>query len=315
MNCRRSLRLSTALAVLVAAAFTSVLAAETAPVPADAPERPQRPNFPAPTDYPAGEFGKMVRLGENIFVNTPEYAKSSVGNGLTCANCHLDRGRLGDSSPMWAVFGIYPQYRKKSEKVDTLEYRLQDCFRFSMNGTRPPADSPELVAVESYVYWLSTGAPIGTALPGRGYPALPKPPSAPSIERGAGVFAANCALCHGEDGHGRKVGARYVFPPVSGPDSYNWGAGMSRVPVAAAFVKANMPFGSGTRLTDQQAWDVAAFVDSRPRPQDPRFAGSVDETRQKYHSADDFYGQTVDGIVVGSPESIDRAAAASPSAR
>jgi thiosulfate dehydrogenase len=257
-----------------------------------------------PTELPAGEFGDMVRFGENVFVNTPEYAKDYVGNGLTCANCHLDRGRLGDASPMWASFGIYPQYRKKNHKVVTLEYRLQDCFRFSMNGKAPEAGSPQLIGLVSYIYWLSTGAPIGKKLDGQGYPALPKPALEPAIERGEQIFAADCALCHGADGQGRKVGARYVFPPLWGADSYNWGAGMHRLPLAAAFIKANMPLGSAISLSDQEAWDVAAFVNSHPRPQDPRFTGSVEETQEKYHNDDDFYGHTVHGVVLGSPDSV-----------
>jgi thiosulfate dehydrogenase len=37
----------------------------------------------------------------------------------------------------------------------------------------------------------------------------------------------------------------------------------------AGYVKDNMPFGAShgsSQLTDEQAWDVAAFVNSQPRP-------------------------------------------------
>jgi thiosulfate dehydrogenase len=37
----------------------------------------------------------------------------------------------------------------------------------------------------------------------------------------------------------------------------------------AGYVKNNMPFGAtyqNPQLTDQQAWDVAAFINSQPRP-------------------------------------------------
>jgi thiosulfate dehydrogenase len=61
---------------------------------------------------------------------------------------------------------------------------------------------------------------------------------------------------------------------VWGRDSYNKGAGMHHVPTAAAFIKANMPLGQPNTLTDQEAWDVAAFVNSQPRPGDPRKARS-----------------------------------------
>jgi thiosulfate dehydrogenase len=296
---------------VIAAALAAGLLASTAPAPAPAQEtagaRPAAPDgFRPPGQPPDNEFGAMIRFGEDVFVRTQEAAKDYVGNGLTCANCHLDRGRLANSAPMWAAYVLYPQYRQKSRKVDTLEDRLRDCFRFSMNGRMPEPDSKQLVGLISYLHWLASGAPVGAKLPGQGYPPLPKPAEPPSRERGREVYAANCAICHGDDGQGRKVGERYAFPPLWGPDSYNWGAGMHRVNTAAAFVKANMPLGRGGTLSDRDAWDVAAFVNSHPRPQDPRFAGNVADTRERYHNDDDFYGVEVDGTVLGSPEGVPR---------
>ena len=58
----------------------------------------------------------------------------------------------------------------------------------------------------------------------------------------------------------------YVFPPLWGPNSFNEGAGMHRVLTAARFIKARMPLGA-TDLTDDQAFDIAAFVNSKPRPE------------------------------------------------
>jgi thiosulfate dehydrogenase len=70
---------------------------------------------------------------------------------------------------------------------------------------------------------------------------------------------------------------------------------------AAAFIKANMPLGLGGTLSDQEAWDVATYMDSQERPQDPRFKGDVQETRKKYHdSPTSLYGKTVNGHVLGS---------------
>jgi thiosulfate dehydrogenase len=75
---------------------------------------------------------------------------------------------------------------------------------------------------------------------------------------------------------------------------------MGSIDDAAGFVKANMPLGLGGSLTDQEAWDVATYIDSQERPQDPRFAGSVAETRAKYHNSPmSMYGQTVNGVVLG----------------
>ena len=70
---------------------------------------------------------------------------------------------------------------------------------------------------------------------------------------------------------------------------------------ASAFIRANMPLGQGGTLTDQQAWDVATFMNSQERPQDPRFTGNVVETRRKFHdNAFSMYGKTVNGKVLGS---------------
>ena len=225
---------------------------------------------PRDEDIPDNPFGAMIRKGRDIFVDTQANAKAFVGNGLQCVNCHFDGGRKAGSAPLWAAYVKYPAYRDKNKKVNSFEDRLAGCFTFSMNGHSPAYDSPEMVALVTYSYWLAQGAPTGAELPGRGYPKVSAPAQAPSAQRGAQVYAENCALCHGVDGQGTKVAGRYAFPPLWGKDSYNGGAGMSRVETAASFIKTNMPLGRGNTLTDQQAWDLAQFVDSHDRPPDPR---------------------------------------------
>jgi thiosulfate dehydrogenase len=47
-----------------------------------------------------------------------------------------------------------------------------------------------------------------------------------------------------------------------------------------------------TSLSDQQAWDVAAFINSHERPQDPRFNGNFARTASTFHSSKyDYYGK------------------------
>lgn len=257
---------------------------------------------PPESAIPDNAFGAMVRKGERIFNHTQKYAGAYVGNGLNCSNCHLDAGRRPDSAPMWAAYVRYPRYRSKNDKVNSFTERLQGCFRFSMNGKAPPADSEVIKALTTYAYWLATGAPTGKDLAGFGYPKQGhEPPQKPDYARGRKVFESHCALCHGDDGQGQKVAGQYVFPPLWGPESFNWGAGMHQLDNAAAFIKANMPFSRGGTLTDQQAWDVAMYMDSHERPQDPRFNGSVAETRKKYHDSKwSLYGKEVNGHLLGS---------------
>lgn len=242
----------------------------------------------------------MVRAGERIFEGSGSDARAYVGNDLRCSNCHLDRGRLAGSAPLWAAYVAYPAFRSKNGHVNTFAERLQGCFRYSMNGKAPPLGDPVLVALESYAYFLARGAPVGRDLPGRGYPKLPKPDR---LDRASGgqVYAAKCALCHGDKGEGQATPDGHVaFPPLWGPRSYNWGAGMSSIGNAAGFIKANMPYGQGGTLTDAEAWNVAAYIDGQERPQDPRFDGSVAGTRKAHHDSPlDLYGQTVDGVLLG----------------
>lgn len=253
-----------------------------------------------------GPNGAMIALGEKIFMNTPTYASRYVGNRLSCGSCHLDRGRSPTSAPVWAAVPVFPMYRKKNGKVNTLQMRIQGCFIYSENGKAPPPDGRTLIALTSYMHWLATGLPIGVKPKALGYPKLAKPTHGFDRLRGQAVYASHCALCHGGNGQGRMVDGDEVFPPLWGPDSFNWGAGMHSVAKAAAFIKHNMPFSVANSLSDQQAWDVAAWVDSHPRPQDPRFDGSVNMTEQRFHKNHkyDYYGQKVDGLRLGAPGTL-----------
>jgi thiosulfate dehydrogenase len=255
---------------------------------------------PNEAEMPTGEYGKIVKLGEQIFNDPKQYASRFVGNDLSCANCHLDAGRKENSAPLWGAFIHYPAFRSKTGIVDTLASRIQGCFEFSMNGKSPPQDDEVMTALQTYAFWLAKGAPVGTPVEGSGYLKLKKPQSTASRERGEKVYVENCALCHGSDGLGQRAGGEQVFPPLWGPKSFNWGAGMHQIGNAAGFIKANMPLGKGGTLTDQQSWDVATYMNSHERPQDPRFKGNVAETRKIYHDSDDsLYGTSVDGHILG----------------
>jgi len=61
-----------------------------------------------------------------------------------------------------------------------------------------------------------------------------------------------------------------------------------------------MPLGRGNTLTDQDAWDVAYFMNAHERPQDPRYKGSIPATRAAFHDTpDSLYGATVNGHLLG----------------
>lgn len=220
------------------------------------------PPFIAKIEDETGQFAEMVKLGYLIFNDTQTYAAEYTRNGLNCRNCHLQVGAMPNSAPLWGAFPNYPTYRSKNNLVNSFENRLQGCFLYSENGIAPPSGGAVLEALSAYAAWLSEGLPLGVSTKGRGYPEV-KDFKDPDKARGEKLYADNCALCHGDQGEGMKARNQqsgYQFPPLWGPDSYNWGAGMHKESHFRNFIKANMPLGQPNSLTDQEAADIAAFV-------------------------------------------------------
>ena len=216
---------------------------------------------------PDGLLGTAIRRGRSLLLATRESLPAHVGNSLRCVSCHLDAGRRQNGS--WVgVYARYPQFRARSATVETIESRVNDCFRRSMNGAPLATDGPDMRDIVAYLWFLSRGVPIAPpapAAPSQGRDRLRKWAGLKSDTlTGAAVFASVCAKCHGPDGQGTGIA-----PAVWGPKSYNIGAGMARVRTAAAFIQDNMPFDQPGTLSDHQAFDVAAYVDSRPRPDFP----------------------------------------------
>ena len=226
------------------------------------------PDFKAPLDtsIPSGPKGLAIGEGKKLLTDTRRLLPNNVGNGLNCTNCHLDAGTSANASPWVGIWGVFPEYRARSGKVISLIDRVNDCFERSMNGKALAYNSAEMINILSYMQWLSTAVPTGTAVKGRGF----GPVDArllPNSANGKLVYAEKCASCHGLQGLGIKTATGgYAIPPVWGKDSFNDGAGMARTYTAAAFVKYKMPLGQGGLLTDQQAIDVSEYFTHQPRP-------------------------------------------------
>lgn len=218
---------------------------------------------PSPEAIPGDLRGEQIRLGYKIVVDTQEYGKPYVGNALNCTNCHLDAGLNPNAASYVGISRLYPEYRARTDRQMSLADRVNECFERSMNGKALPPDSSKLQAVVAYIEWLSANIPRGSKIPWRGIPRITSA-RPPDPINGKNVFAKKCAFCHGSDGQGTMAA-----PPVWGPRSYNIAAGMARVSVAASFIKANMPRGWGWSVTDDEAFDVAAYINSRPRPDFP----------------------------------------------
>jgi thiosulfate dehydrogenase len=238
------------------------------------------------TKLPASPENDVIRYGHDLVINTAEHIgkdatdaqKRYAGNDLACVNCHLNAGLRPFAAPFVSTFATFPML--VDDQVITLKHRINGCMQRSMNGKELPDDSPEMQAFIAYIKFLGQGTPEGVRVSGMGLFPLGDPPLAADATRGEKVYAANCASCHKDDGQGErnkppKVG--YSIPPLWGDDSFNAAAGMAKLTYAAAYIRTNMPFGVRYQdpvLSTQQAWDVAAYMTSKPRPSAPPGAES-----------------------------------------
>ncbi|MCE9561282.1 MAG: c-type cytochrome [Planctomycetes bacterium] len=227
---------------------------------ADADEKPEH-------KLPAGPLGETIKLGEALVEQTVTHplTKEFVGNSLNCTSCHLKNGTDPMAATLLGVATAYPAWSPRENRVITLEDRVLNCFMRSCNGVRPPLGSKPSVAITAYITWLSSGQPVklnGKAPQGpNAVPTLAIKADKADLVRGEKLYAAKCASCHAMGGEGRKEN-----PPVWGAKSFNQGAGLANADKLAAWLKVAMPL-DDPDLTEQAAVDVAAFVDSKPRPE------------------------------------------------
>ncbi len=238
-------------------AFLGVMAGCSGPHPT--PPAVHESSFGS-ASMPTGSEGQQIRLGKLIFDETPKYASAYVGNRLSCSDCHIQSGTMSHSAPMINVANMFPMFNKRAGHVISMQQRFQECFTRSENGRPLPEDGNEMKALTAYVNWLSKDGVKGKEYQGRGFVKIADLTGNPV--KGKSLYASRCTGCHGTDG----VGVPPVLPPVWGPDSYNDGAGMNNPKKMAAFLVHNMPQNHPGTLSPREAFDVASFVHSMPRP-------------------------------------------------
>lgn len=225
---------------------------------------------------PAGAAGNQLRYGLELIAHTAVYLgpKGKVAhltNGMNCQNCHNYGGTKAFGLSLKATAANYPKFMTRTNEVLSIAGRINGCMQRSLNGKTMDTTSREMKAMIAYIKWLGKGVPKGQKPAGSGVLKLTYMNKAADPLKGKLVFIKKCQVCHGADGQGQMTADKiaYTFPPLWGSHSYNDGAGMYRVSNFAAFVKSNMPFGTtykNPQLTDEEAWNVAAFVNSQPRP-------------------------------------------------
>ena len=217
-----------------------------------------------------------IKYGKELIANTAEYLGPNgkvkkISNGLNCQNCHLQAGTVPLGNNYSAVASTYPKVRGRSGKSEDVVSRINGCFERSLNGDPLPANSKEMIAMVAYMNWLGTGVPKGEKPKGAGIYEVPLLDRAADPVKGKTIYEQECVVCHMADGQGlpKPDGSGYTYPPLWGEHSYNQGAGLFRMSRFAGYVRANMPFGATYEnpiLSDEEAWDVAAYVNSLDRP-------------------------------------------------
>ena len=241
----------------------------------------------------------MAHTAELLGPDHPEPGRRYIDSRLNCGSCHLATGTEPGTLNLLQTDEHYPRFSGRAGAMTDIEDRINECMTRSMNGRPLPMDSPEMIAMATYLRslgarWSAMGDSLrASAEP----PPFKTPPRRADVAMGQLVYSMRCAACHGADGLGLPASTDlrkgYLFPPLWGPDSFNNGAGMHRVLTAARFIKARMPLGEPT-LTDDEAFASppshqleAAARDGQPRR---RLPGPVGQADRQPHGpyADDF---------------------------
>ncbi|MGH2553974.1 MAG: c-type cytochrome [Chitinophagaceae bacterium] len=221
--------------------------------------------------------GEMIRYGRDLIVHTSTYfgPKGNIApitNGMNCQNCHIWAGVKPFGNSFASVASTYPKFRDRSGILESVEFRINDCMERSLNGTSIDSASKEMKAMVAYLNWVGQFVKKGVKPTGSGNPDIPYLNRAADPINGKSIYVDKCQRCHGHDGEGLfyEDSTTYRYPPLWGQQSYNVSAGLYRLSRLAGFIKYNMPFDlaqSTPQLTDEEAWDVAAFICSQPRPE------------------------------------------------
>jgi thiosulfate dehydrogenase len=201
-------------------------------------------------------------IGAVTVAATPEYGRRLM-MARGCGRCHLDAGaEPGELS----LIGATRDYARD----DALMKRVDECLTRNLHLRPLALNGVERAAVRAWLEFLAAkdAATSPSLRKDHDPPAFATPERAANPQAGEQLFGQRCADCHGKDGAGllasRDPAKGYLFPPLWGRDSFPDASDMRRISTLARFVKAKMPLGRPD-LTDDQAFDVAAFIESKPR--------------------------------------------------
>ena len=219
---------------------------------------------PRETDIPGDSLGASVKRGLYLLRFTPESLPQYATSSLRCTSCHQDDGLKASSAPLSGSHARFPKYLTRAGAVIALADRVNYCFTRSLAGNAIPVGSREMVDILAYLAFISHDVPVGTKTAGADGLIAMKDSLAGDTTRGRELFEKTCVVCHLKDGRGNGP-----IPALWGARSYSIGASMAREERAASFISHNMPQSAPGTLTAQQAFDLAAFINAKPRPDSP----------------------------------------------
>lgn len=218
----------------------------------------------------------QVSYGKELIAHTARYlgpngSVMQISNGMNCQNCHLQAGTTIFGNNYGSVASLYPKFRARSGTVENIYKRVNDCIERSLNGKALDTLGKEMQAMVAYIGFIGSHVVKGKKAGGSGLKDLAWLDRKADPVKGLTVYTAKCQSCHQANGEGvfTPDQTEYIYPALWGSHSFNDGAGLYRISNFAKYVKYNMPQGTSyqaPRLTDEEAWDVAAFVLSQKRP-------------------------------------------------
>ena len=219
---------------------------------------------PSETDIPADSLGAAIRRGLALVRFTPESLPQYVTSNMRCVSCHENDGTKATAAPLTGSHARFPKYLARSGTIVTLADRVNFCMTRSLAGKALPVDSREMDDILAYLAFISRDVPVGRHLSAADGLLPMKDTLVGDTLRGRQLFATTCAICHQADGSGHSP-----IPALWGPGSFTIAASMARQERAASFIVHNMPQTAPGSLTEQNAFDLAAYIDSHPRPDAP----------------------------------------------
>jgi thiosulfate dehydrogenase len=218
---------------------------------------------------------EQVEYGKELIAHTAKYLGPNgsvlkISNGMNCQNCHLQAGTAIFGNNYGSVASLYPKFRARSGTTENIYKRVNDCFERSLNGKAIDTAGKEMQAIVAYINFLGSNVEKGKKAEGSGFKDLAVLDRAADPEKGLTIYTAKCQSCHQANGEGVFNGDKteYTFPALWGKRSFNDGAGLNRISNFAKYVKYNMPQGTtyqSPQLSDEEAWDVAAYILSQKR--------------------------------------------------